>query len=243
VTKIRLEQDLLARPNFAPVLPDRPWVAPGAQESLTGADRRRAPGMQDNAVAGGPANTRIWAHDVTVRPGVTYRYRMAVSMLNPLYRNPHLDNDQYQTYFNALLLPPSLASGWTPPITIDQESYFFVVGKNQGRGTAEVEVWRIFNGAWRFVRFDVQPGDVIGKIQKMTVGNATYDVDFRISDKLVVDIDFNATAIRPGDTTVGLIVLDDATGVVQTKTAEIDNEDLTRSRLKAESAPPAVAER
>ncbi len=240
VKTIRIEQDLLARPNFAPVLSDRPWNPPGTQDNLPGGERRRS---RRNQEAGG-GGALIWAHDVTVRPGMTYRYRMAVSMLNPLFRYPHLDNEQYQMYFNSLMLPASPASAWSPPITIDQESYFFVVKANQGRGTADVEVWRVFDGAWRFVRFPVQPGDVIGKIQKMTVGNVAYDVNFRISNELVVDIDFNAPSTRPGNsTTTGLVVLDDATGLVQTKTVEDDNDDLTRGRLRAEATTSAVAER
>jgi len=105
----------------------------------------------------------VWAHDDTVVPGKTYRYRLRVRMKNPLYNTFNLAKD------------PKLAEQFT----IDTEftdwkevkaprntEYFFASTRTQIQQdtvlSAKVDVFKRQKGEWTMATFEVAPGDSIG---------------------------------------------------------------------------------
>ncbi|MFC1762709.1 hypothetical protein ACFL6U_11610 [Planctomycetota bacterium] len=110
----------------------------------------------------------FWAHDDTVVPGTTYRYRIRVGVLNPVAGTHHLD-DAFLTYQNQALLW-STFSEVTPSVHIPKRQFFFARGYKEGTGTVEVEVKKYMLGYWRSAKFNVQPGDVIGRVEETEAG-------------------------------------------------------------------------
>jgi len=106
---------------------------------------------------------QVWAHDLSVLPGKTYRYRVIVSILNPLFHRPRMESEQKQQNYHRLALGPDpeelRASPWSNPVTLDPEYYFFFTSTPQN---PSIEVWRIYNGVWRSAPFSEQQGDPIG---------------------------------------------------------------------------------
>lgn len=131
----------------------------------------------------------VWAHDLGVEPGKTYRYRCRALLFNPFFaRGRQLLPDQ-QSLAEPFELP-SGESDWSDPVTIDPPVTFFVVqatdgGGSLGLGEVRVQLYRYFEGALRSEQFSVQPGEQIGRM-------ATVDglgVDFSTEWYLVDVID------------------------------------------------------
>ncbi len=114
---------------------------------------------------------RIWAHDLDVKPGATYRYRFTVHVLNPYFkRDVHLLEDQKHLAISIVIA--SQASDWSKPIVAKPPLETFVVNANaptsnggQGKlrlGQTSVEVFRFYDGRWWKERYTVEPGERIG---------------------------------------------------------------------------------
>lgn len=152
---------------------------------------------------------RVWAVDVTVQPGTTYRYKLVVGVINPLYGVARLEESQLSENRNRAALLPSDeeidAAPWIEPIEIEPSNQFYVVSAND-RG-ARVNVWRVFNGERVKETFDVNPGDPIGgEVQIEDEAGIMYDVDMSVG-ATVVDIDRRRDI--NGQTVWTLIYIDD----------------------------------
>lgn len=101
----------------------------------------------------------IWAHDLDVTPGGTYRYRFTVEMFNPLFaRKLNLVDEQMHLAENIRLESPP--SEWSVPLRAEGMLRVFVTrataandsrrrvtsGRDPGGGTAEV--FRFHDGRW-----------------------------------------------------------------------------------------------
>ena len=76
--------------------------------------------------ASGPDQITLWAHDVTARPGATYRYRVVVTLLNPLFnRDSQLNDEQREAYADRLGLE-SQTSDWIE-VAVPPARRFFLV--------------------------------------------------------------------------------------------------------------------
>lgn len=146
----------------------------------------------DVAVDGGVVQfgrIQIWAHDVTVRPGATYQYRIRVACVSPFFHKPAVKMMKDPSGYDILSWV-SEPSQWSKPVTVDPETrtYLANVTTNVTDPTiwkATFEVWRIFDGKWRAKTFEVQPGDLIGAHAEMKAGNNTATLDFRTPYVLV----------------------------------------------------------
>ncbi|MEX0885809.1 MAG: hypothetical protein WD009_05140 [Phycisphaeraceae bacterium] len=186
-------------------------------------------------------DVRVWAHDLSVEPGKTYRYRVVVAMFNPLFRETRLAASQFEQYHNRVGLTPSdeeLASAdWSDPIRIDPDHQFFLVDGSVPEQRAEVEVWRLYGGAWHRREFEIEPGDVIG-------GHATVDVPGRGQVELDMGmeamlVDIAAAGEGPGGVgrrTTRVYYLDPDVGEVLTRIIEEDRDSPHRMRLDNEAA-------
>jgi len=99
----------------------------------------------------------IWAHDDTVQPGKTYRYKMKYKLLNPIYGSRNIaEQPKLQDQF-AL---ESKFSEWSKPVRI--------------------EVFKWEDGAWHSKTFECAPGDLIGgKDGKVDYSTGFSVVEFR----------------------------------------------------------------
>jgi len=156
----------------------------------------RLPGeLRSGGQPGGPrgaGRVRVWAHDLTVEPGKTYRYKLVVAVLNPLFQNRQLRPDQAEANRHRIALQPERfevqAAEWSDPVEIEPRHHFFVVSGNPGGHSAEVEVYTIFNGVRQREKFIVSPGDPIGQVvQRQVAGGQVFQIDMRVG-AFAVDI-------------------------------------------------------
>jgi len=136
---------------------------------------------------------RVWVHDLMVEPGVTYRYRLRVRVMNPLFRQQRLTERQKSENYNRLSLD-SHATVWSKPVHIDPRLQFFVVDTDRSMRQATVEVYCMFNGQRQMEVFKVVPGDTIGSTVHWPFNGESRAVDMQI-DALVVDV---STSTRLG---------------------------------------------
>lgn len=138
----------------------------------------------------------VWGHDLDVKPGKTYRYRVTVQIHNPLFAR-RLDliaeqQDQAETF-----LLSSAPSEWSGPITVHPPLRLFVtharasgqiggIGTGAVLGQATAEVYRFRDGRWWRESFTVYPGDRIGVSARSARGGLPA-IDFA-TDWFVLDV-------------------------------------------------------
>lgn len=128
-----------------------------------------------------PGDVTIWAHDDSVQPGHTYRYRVRYSIRNPVFAsrgacNPQKLADQF--------ILQSGFSEWTKDIAIKAETNFFAVGASPAGATtvkAKFEIFRFKDGRMQMQSVEVTPGDMVGGAQ----GSGAGAVDFTTNLSLV----------------------------------------------------------
>ena len=125
----------------------------------------------------------IWAHDITIQPGHTYRYRFTVDVYNPLFLHK-ADLMPAQQPMAEKFVISSQTSDWSAPIRAEPPLRVFVTearpaSQNTGVGAlpfgiATAEVYRFYDGRWWKEDFRVYPGDHIGaeKATRSTVADA-----------------------------------------------------------------------
>jgi len=88
----------------------------------------------------------VWAHDLSVRPGRTYQYRMRVAVFNPVYGHPDCGDEQAKG-------TPERVGEWSEPsaaVTIPRLVHFYFVGVFGDRATMELHRW--IHGQWVIAR-------------------------------------------------------------------------------------------
>ncbi|MCC5830566.1 MAG: hypothetical protein JJU36_14055 [Phycisphaeraceae bacterium] len=181
------------RPS-TPVTPRSPRTGPSAQQpgrdggppTIRMPDQRAPDDLEQlpdpDAIdaADLPTALEVWAHDITVQPGKTYRYRIAVAVENPLFRQPNL-HDEQRHLAHQINLVGQFSEPWSDPVQIDPPSYAFLVSVAQSNAT--FEIWRLVRGIWTNHRFSVLPGDQVGGEVTDEGGRRTIR-----SDEVLVDI-------------------------------------------------------
>ncbi|MBN2018837.1 MAG: hypothetical protein JW749_01280 [Sedimentisphaerales bacterium] len=107
----------------------------------------------------------FWAHDDTVEPGRTYRYRIRLGVFNPVAGTRQLVEEDGE-YENKVILW-SKFSEVTETAAIPRRVYFFPVGVQEAAKQVEVQVYKYALGYWYNQQFNVKRGDVIGKEVKL----------------------------------------------------------------------------
>jgi len=110
-------------------------------------------------------NVTLWAHDITVRPDATYRYKARVWLTNPFFGQP----DRLMQEHRAAAERPAIASEdseWSTPIHVEPQTVYFVAsavaagsGPLGGESRASVELYEFFYGYWRRADVQVVAGD------------------------------------------------------------------------------------
>ena len=181
-----------------------------------------------------------WAHDITAKPGRTYRYRLAVKVLNPLFRESQVPKQQKEENYNRLQIT-SAFSEWSEHVEVERNTHFYFVEASPQKGTAQIEIYTIFNGRRLRRDFSPKPGDMIGNVVELSDEGFQRPVNLGI-DAMLVDVQFDVPA-RGGlkATTHRIICLDAATGQMFERTIQDDGQHQYRLKLKHEADRQQVA--
>lgn len=106
----------------------------------------------------------LWAHDLTVEPGKTYRYRVKVAINNPAFgRSASLVPEQQE--LAKMPLAFGQPSEWSTPVPVLKDQYYFIVSAAEvdefGPARASAEVYKFFYGHYRKGSVTLEPGDMI----------------------------------------------------------------------------------
>ena len=175
--------------------------APGAPPPVPGAPVR-------------PQEVSVWAHDDTVQPGKTYRYRARYAILNPLFNKPGAAKDPAAARQFAIESP---WSEWGPAIEVPSLTNFFIANAlmNQGKVRFDVYTWQ--KGVQHHTTVTAGPGDVI-------TGSAN-GVNF-VTNHTIVEL---RPALRSGDP---VVYLANDTGQAIVRTQRGDQNHPVYKRLK-----------
>ncbi len=140
----------------------------------------------------GANDLAVLANDLYVEPGKTYRYRMRVVFINPMFG---LKLPEVQAERATQLVRRGEWSDWTRPVETPDTMYYFLAGSSKNARSGKIKVWKFFNGSYQTAEFDVEPGDLVGgpaqpvPLAGNTVG-AAGQLDFG-TGVVVVDFDFD----------------------------------------------------
>ncbi len=145
-----------------------------------------APAPNPNEPAAEPDEVLIWAHDMTVEPGHTYRYRFTVSVYNPFFGRKR-SLIAAQEHLAESFVINSKPSDWSAPMRVDPPLRVFITsaapaGMALGAfslGQVRAEVYRFYDGTHWMEPFTVEPGQQLGATiaRKRGDGNPV-DIDF-----------------------------------------------------------------
>jgi hypothetical protein len=100
----------------------------------------------------------VWAHDDSVQPDHTYRYKLRYHLKNPLFR--------YNTPDPKVARQFSIASAegeWSQPVYVPPTVYIFLAGGFMtSGGQAKFDTLRWQDGVWTKRTFTASPGDQVG---------------------------------------------------------------------------------
>jgi len=104
----------------------------------------------------------FWAHDDTLEPKKTYKYRIRLGVFNPVAGTNQL-SEQSISQKNQVILWSDF-SDVTGPVEIPGRSYFFARDIQEAARTITVTVCQYVLGHWYSEDFKVRQGEVIGDV-------------------------------------------------------------------------------
>ena len=104
----------------------------------------------------------FWAHDDTLEPRNTYRYRIRLGVFNPVAGTNQLSKQDISQNNKVILW--SAFSKVTEPVEIPGRSYFFARDIQEAAKTITVTVCQHVLGHWYSEDFKVSKGEVIGDV-------------------------------------------------------------------------------
>jgi len=106
----------------------------------------------------------FWAHDDSVEPGKTYRYKIRLGVFNPVAGTRRLSKEVSTEKDKVILW--SDFSEMTESVDILQRLYFFANDIQEAAKRVTVQVCKYVLGYWYSHDFLVKPGEAIGKIME-----------------------------------------------------------------------------
>ena len=237
------QRDRMDDPLMDPMMD--PGMDPGMADPAAGrspraasprrSDRTPPPTTQAEPSGEDEGTITVWAHDLTVEPGRTYRYRVLVSVLNPLFRQTRVEQSQREVHFNKIALGPDLAEDgevadapWSDPVEVAPQHYFFFV---QGGQSPRVEVWRIYDGMWRNEEFPVRPGDPIGGEAQLEIDGQPQTVDMTVG-AIAVDLLESSSGRTLGGSDTRLLYLAPGSDQIASRSVRQDSDSDDRRRIQ-----------
>lgn len=183
----------------------------------------------------------VWAHDMDIEPGKTYRYRIVVEAYNPFFaRKMNLIPAQQHLADSFTLV--SQPGEWSEPIYVRPPIQTFItrasvqaqgsIGGDTRRATAEV--YRYFDGRWWSQQFNLEPGNRIGGVHR-DPRRAIPAIDYS-AEWFVVDVIEDLDSGSRGDGRNARVVLQriGADPVIEFRHPIEDSSNPTRQRLRDE---------
>ena len=147
----------------------------------------------------------FWAHDDTVEPRKSYRYRMRLGVFNPVAGTNQL-SEQDMSRKNEVVLWSDF-SGVTEPVEIPGKLYFFARQIREADKVVTVQVSKYVMGYWHSEDFKVSQGEVIGGVvETESARPETRRTDLRMGRM--------GPVVRPEDKAVIPETIDYGTGAV-----------------------------
>lgn len=109
----------------------------------------------------------FWAHDDTLEPGNTYRYRIRLGVFNPVAGTDKI-SEQDVSQKNKVILWSDF-SDITKPVEIPGRSYFFPRDIQEAARTVTVTVCKYVLGHWYSEDFEVSKGEEIGNVKEVEI--------------------------------------------------------------------------
>lgn len=160
-------------------------------------EQNQAEGQQD-APAGQVAvqqqtHTAVWAHDLPVKPGHTYRYRIAVDLYNT-YVNRYDKLQDTEAASSAVV-----RGEWSEPsdpISVAPESAFFV--SRVAGSDVRIEIYKWFRGQVFNQKIEIQPGQRIADrdFVKVTGQSGRFVMDYDTGYTLLSAEDARPVRVR-----------------------------------------------
>jgi len=119
----------------------------------------------------------FWAHDDTVEPMKTYRYRIRLGVFNPIAGKNQASSKDTSQKSNAVLW--SNFSETTEAVEIPGRLYFFAKDIQEAAKTVTVQVSKYVLGYWYSEDFKVSQGEVIGDVVENEPPKAETDRSLR----------------------------------------------------------------
>ena len=181
------------------------------------------------------ATVRVWAADPTMQPGKTYRYKLLVAAINPLYAVPRLESEQLaENKTRAAIFPTEKeieAMPWISPIKVEPRARFFFTSGGESR--AKIDIYRRHEGKLYGQGFDVSPGDPIGGVVTIKDKKDLFDpFDVNMSVGAVL-IDIEARRTVSGKTDYVMIYMD-KDGTIYERSQTDDASDSAKRDLDKE---------
>jgi len=122
-----------------------------------------------------------WLYDDTVLPEKTYRYRVRYRILNPLFNVTVPGINQNLTKIFALVGEDSTV--WSEPVTLQPETFIYVVNSSQSPlnpqvGSARISIYRWQGGSVRSTVDTYRVGDPIG----IKSGDVDFKTDWTLAE-------------------------------------------------------------
>lgn len=113
----------------------------------------------------------VWRHDLTAERGKAYRYRTRITVNNPMFGYTR-ELAEEQRPLAAQTMVVGDWSAWSDPVSVPDETVFFVASANPGNGLeaaprATLEAYRFFYGYWRPATISVTPGELIRGVAEL----------------------------------------------------------------------------
>ncbi len=183
---------------------------------------------------------QVWVHDTDIAGGKTYRYRLRVQILNPLFSvllTPGAD------IAHAPELTMDSQSDWSAPILTPTRSEFFLVGEKEASEKVDVIVYHRMMGQIVAEKIQVGPGQTIG-----AVANKKYlepgispplveqkEINFD-TGYIVVDCVFGKMVAPSAPTKTAEVTLLSPSGALITRTVAADRKSSRYLDLRKESS-------
>jgi hypothetical protein len=133
----------------------------------------------------------VWAHDDTVEPGRSYRYRIVYHMMNPVFALVNIADPKILDQLDI----PSPPSDWSTPVTIPLNVQYWVKSLQHGGAAALIDVFKWELGNWKQVTLSLAPGDTVPGTDQ-TLVDVHISSSQRPRDQYVLLTDASGEAIR-----------------------------------------------
>jgi len=171
----------------------------------------------------------FWAHDDTIEPRKSYRYRVRLGVFNPVAGTNQL-SEQDLSRKNEVVLWSGF-SDITEPVEIPGRLYFFAKHIREAAKVVTVQVSKYVMGYWRSEDFTVSQGEVIGGVienesARPEIGRGGRSSRSSRSSRISRDSRFDmlmGSVARPEDKVVEPETIDYSTGAVMVDAVAVND--------------------